>query len=37
MHKEERDVLEMDNKDEECGMEKFGTQNSSGETIAVVA
>ena len=36
MHKGERDVLEDMRKIDECGMEKFGTPDSSEKTIATL-
>ena len=36
IYKEERDVLEEVRKIDECGVEKFGTLNSSEKTIAIL-
>ena len=36
MYKEELDVLEEMRKIDECGMEKFGTLDSSEKTIAIL-
>ena len=36
MYKEERDVLEEMRKIDECGMDKFGTLDSSEKTLAVL-
>ena len=36
MHKEERDALEEMKKIDECGMEKFGTLDSSEKTIVIL-
>ena len=36
MYTEERDVLEEMRKIDECGMEKFGTLDSSEKTIAIL-
>ena len=36
MYKEERDVLEEMRKIDECGIDKFGTLDSSEKTIAIL-